>query len=179
MFRSYRATISMCRSCSERVQNIISVQRRGGLFCFLTVIPPPFLSRHGRRRTDSSPRRRARTLARFPDLGLRLRILMPLQLMHAMSNVRPLPPPLLPFLHFPVLLLGTLDLLLLRHRRFPRGFPRVCLPLPCIINHLGVIRESRVPYTIMATFRSPLRISIPERASVARVVKCVKRLSCV
>ena len=170
MFRSYRATISMCRSCSERVQNIISVQQRGGLCCFATVIP---LGRLGRRRPGSCrPRRRARTLARLPDLHCRPRRCMPLQLMGQIGL--PHPPPLLPFLHFP-LRLARLDLLLLHHRRFPR----VCLPLPCIIIHLGVIHETRVPYTIMAMFRSPLRISIPERASVARVMKCVKRLSCV
>ena len=125
MFRSYRATIPMCRSCSERVQNIISVQQRGGLFGHLSVIPFRFLLRLVDGMIDwrtMGTRRRATACARLPDLryGTSMRVVL-----QALGVIRPHPKASILILVV-LLLLGNLD-----SRRFCRGFFTFCI-LPII-----------------------------------------------
>ena len=145
MFTSYRATISMCTSCSERVQNIISVQQRGGLFGHLSVIPFRFLLREPDGTIDRmamGTRRRATACARLPDLryGTSMRVVV-----QALGVIRPRP-------NASILIL--LVLLLLDTRRFCRGCFRVCI-VPIIHDF---IRESGVPHTIVPVFCSHLRV---------------------
>ena len=148
MFTSYRATISMCTSCSERVQNIISVQQRGGLFGILSVIPFRFLLRLVDGMIDwraMGTRRRATACARLPDLryGTSMRVVL-----QALGVIRPHPKASILILVV-LLLLDNLD-----SRRFCRGFFRFCI-LPIIHDF---IRDSGVPHTIVPVFCSHLRV---------------------
>ena len=115
----------MCTSCSERVQNIISVQQRGGLFGHLSVIPFRFLLRLVDGMIDwraMGTRRRATACARLPDLryGTSMRVVL-----QALGVIRPHPKASILILVV-LLLLGNLD-----SRRFCRGFFTFCI-LPII-----------------------------------------------
>jgi len=141
MFTSYRATISMCTSCSERVQNIISVQQRGGLFGILSVIPFRFLlwEPDGMidRRAMGTRRRRATACAFMPDLRYCSSMRVVLQ---ALGVIRPHPKA------------SILILLFLPHLG-SRRFVGELLP---IIHDF--IRESGVPHTIVPVFCCHLRL---------------------
>ncbi len=139
MFTSYRATISMCTSCSERVQNI-SVQQRGGLSGILSVIlfllwvlPDGMIDR----RAMGTRRRRATACAFMPDLRYcsSMRVVL-----HALGLIRPHPK-------------ARIQILLFLPHLGSRRFVGELLP---IIHDF--IRESGVPHTIVPVFCCHLRL---------------------